>query len=387
MMSKYPFLSDRIENLKSVRIQPARVRMTLIFLAILLPLIGGFVISVKAAEGHVRSTEIVYSNTGSPAAPDDAITLDGAVSSATADDVSSIAFSHTTGTGTDRLTLVGVSWNANTTPITITSVTFSYDSTTLDLTEVGTEEYTSPRYVAIYSLLAPTIGQAGTVTVTFSGSVSAGITAGAANFAGVDQGTPFGVFAGNSGETATEPNVTLTGLAGDELVFDTVFAGGTNPPDLGVGANQDLLWEDGIANTSGGASTEQATGISVTMSWTRTLSTNNYWVIGAVPINPVPTYTLTMAVDPTGGGTTEPAVGDHIYTEGTVVPITATASTGYVFDSWTGDVADPTSPTTTVTMDADQSVTANFEEEVTYDFFLYLPVILKEGSPSQSIFH
>jgi len=74
----------------------------------------------------------------------------------------------------------------------------------------------------------------------------------------------------------------------------------------------------------------------------------------------VPTYTLTMAVNPVGGGTTDPAVGAHVYSEGTVVDISAIANAGYRFINWTGDVADPNSPTTTVTMDDNKTVTANF---------------------------
>ena len=70
-------------------------------------------------------------------------------------------------------------------------------------------------------------------------------------------------------------------------------------------------------------------------------------------------YTLTMAVS--GSGTTTPAVGAHDYTAGTVVNITATPAGGWQFGSWTGAVAAPTSATTTVTVDAAKTVTANFE--------------------------
>ena len=72
------------------------------------------------------------------------------------------------------------------------------------------------------------------------------------------------------------------------------------------------------------------------------------------------THDLTMAVSPGGGGTTNPAVGTHSYAEGSVVDITATPAAGYVFDHWTGEVADSTSASTTVTMDDDQSVAAYF---------------------------
>jgi|GEM_PF-423573 len=76
------------------------------------------------------------------------------------------------------------------------------------------------------------------------------------------------------------------------------------------------------------------------------------------------TYTLTMAVDDPAHGSTTPAVGDHTYAEGSVVTITATAASGWAFDSWTGDVADPDSATTTVTMLSNVTVTANFLEYV-----------------------
>jgi len=72
-------------------------------------------------------------------------------------------------------------------------------------------------------------------------------------------------------------------------------------------------------------------------------------------------YTLTMAVNPVDGGTTEPAIGDHTYNAGEVVGISASTSTGYEFVNWDGDVADPNNPNTSVTMNADKTVTANFQ--------------------------
>jgi len=73
---------------------------------------------------------------------------------------------------------------------------------------------------------------------------------------------------------------------------------------------------------------------------------------------PITTYDLTVAVSPAGGGTTTPAVGVHTYAAGTVVEVTATAATGYTFESWSG--ACTGTGTCSVTMDADKTVTANF---------------------------
>ena len=84
----------------------------------------------------------------------------------------------------------------------------------------------------------------------------------------------------------------------------------------------------------------------------------------AVTIEPVPAkqYTLTMAVNQSGRGTTTPAVGPYSYDESSVVVITATPAEGYRFVYWTGDVADPDSSSTTVTMTGDKTLTVNFEE-------------------------
>ena len=70
------------------------------------------------------------------------------------------------------------------------------------------------------------------------------------------------------------------------------------------------------------------------------------------------THTLTMHVN--GRGSASPAVGNHSYGEGTVVGITATPDVGWQFDRWTGDVADPASAVTTVTMDSTVTLTVNF---------------------------
>jgi uncharacterized repeat protein (TIGR02543 family) len=71
-----------------------------------------------------------------------------------------------------------------------------------------------------------------------------------------------------------------------------------------------------------------------------------------------PTHVLTLAADPGEGGTTNPAVGDHVYAEGALVEITAEAAAGYTFDHWAGDCTG--SEPCQVTMDADKAVTAHF---------------------------
>jgi hypothetical protein len=201
------------------------------------------------------------------------VTLDGTASNAIgAANATSVSFSHTTGTGVNRLLLVGASWNCGSTTRTISSVTFTYGSNTLNLSQKVVQETasTAQRFAAIwYSPTEPPQNTSGTVTVTFSGAVTNGIVAGAANFAGVDLTTPFTSSGGaNSSSTGTTQSVTLNSLTGNELVFDTVFIGASTPPDPTVGSGQTKLWSNTTSNTRGVASIEQAAGSSVQMSWT-----------------------------------------------------------------------------------------------------------------------
>jgi hypothetical protein len=69
-------------------------------------------------------------------------------------------------------------------------------------------------------------------------------------------------------------------------------------------------------------------------------------------------YLLTMSIS--GNGTTTPPADIHTYTQDTTVSITATPASGWKFVNWTGDVADPASATTNVTMDGDKTITASF---------------------------
>jgi uncharacterized repeat protein (TIGR02543 family) len=67
-----------------------------------------------------------------------------------------------------------------------------------------------------------------------------------------------------------------------------------------------------------------------------------------------------------GGSVTVPGEGTFTYECGTVVELTATAGEGFEFVNWTGGVANPDSATTTVTVDANTSVSANFAPVIVY---------------------
>ena len=75
-------------------------------------------------------------------------------------------------------------------------------------------------------------------------------------------------------------------------------------------------------------------------------------------------YTLTTSVNPAGEGTVNPSGGS--YPSGTSVILTAKAATGWAFSSWSGstDIANTTANPTTITMNNNETVTANFTQNI-----------------------
>jgi hypothetical protein len=74
----------------------------------------------------------------------------------------------------------------------------------------------------------------------------------------------------------------------------------------------------------------------------------------------LPVYTLSIGKNPEEGGTTSPEAGIHSYDFGDTVNVTAFPAESYEFIKWTGDVEDSTSSTTSVLMNSDKIITANF---------------------------
>ena len=265
------------------------------------------------------------------------VTLDGVVSSGTADGVSTINVSHTTGTSSNRLMLVGISSNSYNSARTINSVKFG----TTDLTLVGSRENEAGRLIAIYGLIGPPSGVSGTVTVTFSGSVNYGIVVGVVNFAGVDQVDPLGDFVSAVGtETATISVDVPTNP--NDWVFDTIFLGAATVPSVNEGTSQSSQWNLLSDRARGAGSTKQATTETTTMSWTTSGgSSSYYWVIGAVPINPAatgPTITVTGSLNPFSSDAGTPSDEQSYSVSGSNLTddITITAPTDFEISTTSG---------------------------------------------------
>jgi hypothetical protein len=98
---------------------------------------------------------------------------------------------------------------------------------------------------------------------------------------------------------------------------------------------------------------------------TTTITMNGDYEINANFIAiPIVQYDLTIS-STVGGSVTTPGEGAFPYDEGTVVDLVAEAEEGYHFVNWTGDVdtiANVNATATTITMNSDYEINANFEQ-------------------------
>jgi len=95
-----------------------------------------------------------------------------------------------------------------------------------------------------------------------------------------------------------------------------------------------------------------------------TIPVSEQWVAFTIAVRPA---LCNLTTSSTGGGSvTEPGEGVFPYDEGTVVDLAAEADEGYRFDEWTGDVgtiADVEAAATTITMNGDYIITAEFVKQ------------------------
>jgi uncharacterized repeat protein (TIGR02543 family) len=92
-------------------------------------------------------------------------------------------------------------------------------------------------------------------------------------------------------------------------------------------------------------------------------------------------YTLDVVVNPPQAGSVSPAGGQYKSSE--EVTLTASPASGYTFDSWCGSTSG-TSPTITIAMDGDQTITANFMAQ--YDLMIGSTTGGNVSAPGEGIF-
>lgn len=185
--------------------------------------------------------------------------------------VTNISWSHTCGSGSNRLLVVGIGMGGSNAGVTI-SVT--YGASTLTSAGQINSNNQPDGFAQLFYLIAPSSG-ANTITVTNTGGQQRDLTGGSLSFTGVDQTTPLANTNTNFG-SGTNPTVTITSASGN-MVVDAVVCGSPL-----ISSGQTLQWMNNLNGNTGAGNAAQSTASgasSVTMSYT---SNSDWWgIIGA----------------------------------------------------------------------------------------------------------
>jgi len=162
-------------------------------------------------------------------------------------------------------------------------------------------------------------------------------------------------------------NVTANFIAQYDLTIDSTAGGNVSAPGEGLFPDYDAgTVVDLVAMAEEGYDfinwTGDVSAIADVYDAESTITMNGDYSITA---EFVPVYDLTISSS-AGGSVTTPGEGTFTHAAGTVVNLVARAEEGYDFADWTGDVgtiAYVNYHSTTITMDSDKSITANFEPE------------------------
>ena len=165
--------------------------------------------------------------------------------------------------------------------------------------------------------------------------------------------------------SATGSNTVTVTAAGVQVTVGTSPAGLSFSVDgTTYSGTQTLSWTVGSSHTLATTSLQTLSGTQNTFaSWSdegaisHTVTAPSSATTYTATFNTA--YQLTTAANPASDGTVLPVSGTF-YAAGAVVNLSATPNSGYTFTNWTGSVAGASSASTTVTMNAAQSVTANF---------------------------
>lgn len=169
----------------------------------------------------------------------------------------------------------------------------------------------------------------------------------------------------NAGELKTLNLAAVSGPSWQLTMVVSPAGGGTTSPAAGVNTYADGTVVPITATPAAGYRFVNWSG-AVTGSTNPTTVTMN--AAKSVTANFIAVYTLTTSVSPSGTGSVTKSPSATQYDAGTVVTLTGVAASGYRFSSWSGDASGTVNPTT-VTMNSNKSVTANFVES-------RLPVLL-----------
>ena len=298
------------------------------------------------------------------------ITQDAVSHAASTGSASTLTWTHTLGSGSNRALVIAVGEaDSVASPdqyATVTSVTFNGIYATPIPNSIVYGGTSGMVQTQLFYLLESELPAAGTysIQVNLAGSI-AGISAGAVSLVGVSQGPPEAVATNKVTSGADLISTPITTLTNNAWVVDLVEDG--DVATLTANSGQTLAWQAEAKLGTGGSSTEAVpTAGQVTLGWAGSANRLAQSLASFPPATSVipATYTLTTSVAGSVGGSVSANPGLSAYPTGTGVLLTATPQTGYAFSGWTGDYTSTSNPLP-VTMSSNLNVVANFTTAAT----------------------
>ncbi len=188
------------------------------------------------------------------------------VATKTATNAASVTWSHTVGTGADRVLIVGLATeDTSSTVLNVSAITYGGVALTAASGSAATAGSSTLDKTQLFYLLNPPSGT-GTVSVTFGGAVN-GVSAGSTSLSGVAQTVP-GAVAINTAASGTTISAAVSVATAGSWVVDVANSGASNGT-LTAGSAQTKRWGVSQSSSGGAGSTAApaATG-TTTMSWT-----------------------------------------------------------------------------------------------------------------------
>jgi len=254
-----------------------------------------FVYPLTGVSSIPTSTWTMYYRSWRDAPP--SITFDAVSSGNNGGGSTSISWSHTTGSSSNRIMIVGVS--IRTTTVSVSSITYGSQS----LTFIRADTHASATIRSeLWYLIAPASGTA-TVTVTLSGTSKA--TGGSCTYSGVAQTSPIDVHGGGTGTGGGgtgDPSQSVTVTAAEVMLLGHLAITGSATTVSSEGSGQTMRWDQ---VTTGGSAASRNRGHgsdkgpvgtgSQTVSWTLSASAN--WAVSVVAFKPASSVAGHVDVD------------------------------------------------------------------------------------------
>jgi hypothetical protein len=248
-----------------------------------------------------------------------------------------VSWSHTTGSGANRIMIVGVS--IRTTTVSVSGITYGAQS----LTFIRADTRSTNVRGELWYLVAPAIGTA-TITVTLTGAADA--ACGSSTYSGVSPTSPLDANAGTNGSSST-PSQSITVITANSMLVGQLAISGSSQTVSSEGTGQTLLW-DSVSLASTAASRARSHGSregpdasgSQTLSWALSGSAN--WAVSIVALKPANSvgYVDVDVIIRKADGTVRATISSAVASSANLGTTAATISATYSWGSYT--VVDPT---------------------------------------------